>query len=97
MATKTKTKRPMLKKYAVTVDGATKTVFDELGSYHFTCALPREIGQPVSYSVRIERLLYTDNDIGLHAPIGRQQNAAIPPSMRCLDPFGEVDFAVGHR
>src|SRR5437773_534316 len=29
--------------------------------------------------------------------IGRQHNAAIPPSMRGLDPFCEIDFAVSQR
>src|ERR1700690_3834533 len=38
-----------------------------------------------------------DNNVGLHAPIGREHNATIPPPMRGLDSFGEVDFAVGHR
>ena len=27
----------------------------------------------------------------------RQHNAAIPPSMRGLDSFGEINFAIGHR
>jgi hypothetical protein len=37
-----------------------------------------------------------EHDIGLDAPIGGQQNAAIPPSMPCLDSFREIHFAIGH-
>lgn len=42
----------------------------------------------------------TDNyKVGLDAPIGRQNNGAIPHSARRLDSFGEVYFSglrVGH-
>ena len=34
--------------------------------------------------------------VGLDAAIGRQHNSAIPNSLRGLDSFGEIDFAV-HR
>jgi hypothetical protein len=39
---------------------------------------------------------FHDYNVGLHAPIGGQQSAAISPSMRGLNSFGEVDFAIGH-
>ena len=31
------------------------------------------------------------------AAFGGEHNAAIPPSMRCLDSFSEIDLSVGHR
>jgi hypothetical protein len=40
-------------------------------------------------------LLNHDDDVWLHASIGRQENAAIPDSEEYLNSFGEVDFAIG--
>jgi hypothetical protein len=36
-----------------------------------------------------------DDDFWLHAPIGRQEKAAIPDSEEYLNSFGEVAFAIG--
>jgi hypothetical protein len=35
-----------------------------------------------------------DNEVGLHSAIHCKDYGAIPPSMRCLNPFGEIDFAI---
>jgi hypothetical protein len=36
------------------------------------------------------------HNIRLNPTVGRQQNAAIPPSVRGLDSLGEIDFSIGH-
>jgi hypothetical protein len=33
---------------------------------------------------------------GFYSSVRREHDAAIPPSMRCFDSFGEIDFSVGH-
>jgi hypothetical protein len=38
-----------------------------------------------------------ENDIGFDATVCRQDDAAIPHALGCLDSFGEIDFAVGYR
>ena len=42
------------------------------------------------------RLAVDQHSVGLYAAIGGQHNSAIPHSLRRLDSFGEIDFAV-HR
>jgi hypothetical protein len=43
-------------------------------------------------------LLATDSDeTWLDAAIGGEHNTAIPPSTRCLDSFGEINFAIHRR
>jgi hypothetical protein len=39
-------------------------------------------------------LAVDENQVWLDAAIRRQDYRAIPPSMRCLDSFGEIDFAL---
>ena len=43
------------------------------------------------------RLAIDDHQVKLDAAIRGQHHATIPPAIRCWDPFGEIDFAVGHR
>lgn len=38
-------------------------------------------------------LAVDENEVCLDAAIRTQDYRAIPPSMLCLDPFGEIDFA----
>src|ERR1019366_429755 len=37
-----------------------------------------------------------EHEVWFYSPVCGEHNAAIPPSMRCLDSFGEIDFAI-HR
>jgi hypothetical protein len=37
-----------------------------------------------------------DHEVWFYSPVCGEHNAAIPPSMRCLDSFSEIDFAI-HR
>jgi hypothetical protein len=41
-------------------------------------------------------LAVDQNSVRLDPALGGQHNSAIPHSLRCLDPFGEIDLAV-HR
>ena len=67
------------------------------GWQDLTAEVSKRLGRGLEWAAAQARRAIHDNDVGLQPSIGGLHNAAIPPSMRRLDPFCEIDFAVGQR